>query len=142
MTVRPDPVGLATEFLKKGLGRGPVLVSGLEAAGRAAGLLGNAQCITGAKLFKRAKKSLGIRSVRNGFGSAGEWFWLLVKPPTLSLVAEPSPEIAARIPSSWIDGVARLSQRRPPPDSQIVMGRERRYSPRIQSCGCSRRRGS
>jgi hypothetical protein len=29
---------------------------------------------------------------------------------------EPSPEIAARIPSSWIEGVGRLSQRRPPPD--------------------------
>jgi hypothetical protein len=71
---RPDPVGVATEFLRKRLGEGPVLVSELEATARAAGLLGNGQRITHAKPFKKAKKSLGIRSVRNGFGSAGEWF--------------------------------------------------------------------
>jgi hypothetical protein len=69
---RPDPVGVATEFLRKRLGKGPVLVSELEATARAAGLLGNGQRITHAKPFKKAKKSLGIRSVRNGFGSAGE----------------------------------------------------------------------
>jgi hypothetical protein len=68
------------------------------------------------KPFKRAKKFLGIRSVRNGFGSAGEWFWLLEKQPTLTLVVEPPREVAPRIPSGWIDGVARLGQRRPPPD--------------------------
>jgi hypothetical protein len=32
MTGRPDPVAVATEFLQKGLGKGPVLVSELEAA--------------------------------------------------------------------------------------------------------------
>jgi hypothetical protein len=113
---RPDPVGVATEFLRKELAKGPVLVSELEAAARAAGLLGSGQRISDAKAFKRSKKTIGIRSVRNGFGSAGEWFWLLEKQPTLSLVIEPPPEVAPRIPSGWIDGVARLSQRRPPPD--------------------------
>jgi hypothetical protein len=66
-------VGVAAEFLRKELAKGPVLVSELEAAARAAGLLGSGQRISDAKPFKRAKKSLGIRSVRNGFGSAGEW---------------------------------------------------------------------
>jgi hypothetical protein len=115
MTGRPDRDHLAAEFLRKGLANGPVLVSELEAAAGAAGLLGSDQRISDAKRFKRVKKFLGIRSVRNGFGSAGEWFWLLEKQPT-PLVAEPPPEVAPRIPSGWIDGVGRLSQRRPPPD--------------------------
>jgi hypothetical protein len=115
MTRRPDPVRVATDFLQERLAEGPVLVSELEAAARAAGLLGSGQRITHAKPFKRSKKSLGIQSVRNGFGSAGEWFWLLEKQPT-PLVVEPPPEVAPRIPSGWIEGVARLSQRGPPPD--------------------------
>jgi hypothetical protein len=62
------------------------------------------------------KRSVGIRSVRNGFGSAGEWFWLLEKQPAPSAVAEPDSEAAPRIPSGWVEGVGHLSQRRPPPD--------------------------
>jgi hypothetical protein len=58
MAGRPDPVRLAAEFLRKGLANGPVLVSELEAAARAAGLLGSDQRITHAKPFKRAKKAL------------------------------------------------------------------------------------
>jgi hypothetical protein len=115
MRGRPDPVGVAAEFLRKELAKGPAVVSKLEAMAQAAGLLRGGQRISDAKPFKRAKKSLGIRSVRNGFGSAGEWFWLLERQPT-PIVAEPPPEVAPRIPSSWIDGVARLSQRRPPTD--------------------------
>jgi hypothetical protein len=81
---------------------------------RAAGLLGEHQRITHAKLFKKAKKSLGIRSVRNGFGCAGEWLWLLESPAPL-LVEPPSP-VAPRTHSSWIEGVARLGYHRPPID--------------------------
>ena len=83
MMGRPDPAGVVAEFLRKGLAKGPVLVSDLEVRARGAGLLGHDQPITHAKPFKKAKKSLGIRSVRNGFGSAGEWLWLLEKPPAL-----------------------------------------------------------
>ena len=111
-----DRVSVRTQFLKTRLGKGPVLASELEAAARAAGLLGSDQRISDAKPFKRAKESLGIRSVRNGFGSAGEWFWVLEKQSTPSAVAEPDPEAASRIPSSWIEGVGHLRQRRPPPD--------------------------
>jgi hypothetical protein len=55
MTDRPDPVSVRTKFLQKALGKGPVLVSVLEAAARVAGLLGGAQPITDAKLFKEQK---------------------------------------------------------------------------------------
>ena len=116
MRGRPDPVGVAAEFLRKELAKGPVLVSELEATARTAGLLGSGQRITHAKPFKRAKKSLGVRSVRSGFGSAGEWLWLLEQQHNPSPVAEPASEAAPRIPSSWIEGVARLDQRRPPPN--------------------------
>jgi len=60
---------------------GTLDVTRLEAMARAAGLLGKQQQIQHAKAFKKAKRSLGIRSVRAGFGSTGKWAWLLpVKP--------------------------------------------------------------
>jgi hypothetical protein len=123
MSGRPDPACHAVEFLRKELANGPVLVSELEAAARAAGLLGSDQSISDAKLFKRAKKSLNIRSVRNGFGSAGEWFWLLETPAPL--VADRPSKVAPRIPSSWIEGVGRLTPHRPPPD--VPMHRWRQF---------------
>jgi hypothetical protein len=112
---RPDPAGIRTEFLQEKLAEGPVLVSNLAAMARAAGLLGEGQLITDAKPFKRAKQVLGVRSVRNGFGSRGEWLWLLEMQPTPQ-VAEPSSVVAPRIPSVWIEGVARLGHHRPPTD--------------------------
>jgi hypothetical protein len=42
---------------------------------RATGLLRENQRITHAKLFKAAKKQIGICSVREGFGPQGQWFW-------------------------------------------------------------------
>src|ERR1700730_3832844 len=81
---------------------------------QAAALLVNGQRITHAKLFKQAKKSLGIRSVRSGFGAGGEWLWLLEKPAAPPVTATSS--VVASVPSSWIEGVARLEGRRPPTD--------------------------
>ena len=49
----------------------------LEAKARAAGLLGDKQQIQHAKTFISAKKSLGIKSTRNGFGAGGKWAWFL-----------------------------------------------------------------
>src|SRR5580704_17835680 len=69
--------GIVTEFLRNVLACGAVGVPHLEAMARAAGLLGEGQRITHAKVFKQAKKSLGIRSVRDGFGSGGAWTWVL-----------------------------------------------------------------
>jgi hypothetical protein len=54
MTRRPDPVRVATDFLQERLAEDPVLVSELEAAARAAGLLGSGRRITHAKPFKLA----------------------------------------------------------------------------------------
>jgi hypothetical protein len=76
MTSRPH-AGNVTEFLRNALAAGILGVPKLEATARAAGLLGEGQRITHAKVFKQAKKSLGIRSVRSGFGSEGGWVWVL-----------------------------------------------------------------
>ena len=56
------------EFLQKALAGGALGVPEVEVRARSAGLLGEDQRITHSKLFKRAKKSLCIESVRNGFG--------------------------------------------------------------------------
>jgi hypothetical protein len=135
MTNRPQAAGLVTEFLRDALAGGALGVPKLEVMARAAGLLSEGQSITHAKAFKTAKKSLSIRSVRNGFGDGGKWSWLLEKQPA-SPVSEPSAQLLAgpvsigdtygqahdpkeipadvrRIPSSWIDGVARLDYHRP-----------------------------
>jgi hypothetical protein len=65
------------EFLRHALSERPVPVSRIETAAREAGLLGEGQRLTHAKLFKRAKAVLGIRSKRIGFGADGDWFWQL-----------------------------------------------------------------
>ena len=70
-----------TDFLQCALAGGAVDVSQLEAVARAAGLLAKRQQIQHAKTFKKAKRFLGIRSVRAGFGSTGKWAWLLPAKP-------------------------------------------------------------
>ncbi len=145
MTPRHDPLGVVAEFLGRELCEGPVAASDLEAVARKAGLLGEGQRLTHAKLFKRAKKSLGIRSVRSGFGSDGEWVWLLDKqsaqPNTEGtgqplddrspIAADPQSEAkkealaegdvagaasASHVPLDWIEGVAVLDHSRRPGD--------------------------
>ena len=123
---------VVAEFLQNVLAGDALGVAELEARARTAGLLGEGQRITHAKVFKKAKKSLGIRSVRNGFGDAGEWLWRLERQPASPVskpLAQPPLSIedtyaealeevpadmrARRIPSSWVDGVARLDHHRP-----------------------------
>src|SRR6202048_1973231 len=128
MTVGPID-SLVAEFLRRALADHALGVPKLEVMARAAGLLREGQRITHAKVFKRTKKFLGIKSVRNGFGDGGEWLWRLERRPA-SPVSKPTsiedtyaealdPEEvpadvrARRIPSSWIDGVARLDHHRP-----------------------------
>jgi hypothetical protein len=131
MTDRRHSAGVVA-FLENVLADHGLCVPELEVMARAAGLLGQRQSITHAKVFKKAKKSLGIRSVRNGFGDAGEWLWRLERQPASPVskpLAQPPLSIedtyaealeevpadmrARRIPSSWIDGVARLEHHRP-----------------------------
>jgi hypothetical protein len=68
---------LVSGFLELALADGPVEVTDIETKARAACLLGPTQKITDAKLFKRSKTLLCIRSVRVGFGGAGRWCWEL-----------------------------------------------------------------
>ena len=88
MIGRGQREGVAAEFLRDVLAGGALGVPKLEAMARTAGLLGEGQRITHAKVFKKAKKSLGIRSVRNGFGDADEWLWRLERQPA-SPVSKP-----------------------------------------------------
>ena len=94
MTTRPQSAGVL-EFLRQALTSGGLDVSELEAKARTAGLLGERQQIQHAKAFKKAKKTLGIRSIRDGFGSGGKWAWLM-PPPQASI------EIRS-VPNSYLD---------------------------------------
>jgi hypothetical protein len=120
------------------LAGGALAVGELEAKARAAGLLGEHQQIQHAKSFKKAKKALGIRSIRDGFGSGGQWAWSM--PPQVAQIAivtiansnldaneqpsvrdakppvRPAAEAANRgIVQQWIEGVQRLDYVRCPP---------------------------
>jgi hypothetical protein len=136
---------IVTEFLRNVLAGGALGVPKLEAMARAGGLLGGGQRITHAKVFKQAKKSLGIRSVRDGFGSGGAWTWVLDQqssqtptkgaalPVTQTVVSEihveAGKEVSAKVgvdvgvgkcrfPVAWKMGVAALEGRSPPTDVQ------------------------
>ena len=135
MTVRTHNAAVA-DFLQRALVGGAVDVTQLEARARAAGLLGKQQ-IQHAQAFKKAKRSLGIRSIRDGFGSKGKWAWLLpakpVKPAkkevdctkdgnsceqtrsvSVNLNGLPAELLSGRIPPHWVDGIARLESHRVP----------------------------
>src|SRR5438067_11955729 len=78
ITMRRGPAeAVVTKFLRDSLAVDAERVPKLEAKARAAGLLGERQSITTTKVFKRAKKSLGIRSLRAGFGARSHWRWQL-----------------------------------------------------------------
>jgi len=87
------------DFLQRSLATGAVGVPELEVRARSAGLLGERQQIRHAKAFKKAKKALGIQSIRNGFGSGGKWKWLM--PP------QAAPEIGSVANSAWATNVQR-----------------------------------
>ena len=109
---------LVTEFPGDALALGALGVPELEARARAAGLLGERQCITNAKLFKRVKKVLGIRSRRAGFGVRSQWLWQMPRQSEASIEPElgPGPEPRVAIPIDWVQGVACLDADRPPND--------------------------
>jgi hypothetical protein len=125
------------DFLQRSLVGGAVGVPELEVKARAAGLLGERQQIQHAKAFKKGKKALGIQSIRNGFGSGGEWKWLMPQQaapeigsvansdlatniqrpvrdselPGKSFAVSESPFVVQR----WLGGVQRLDYVRSPP---------------------------
>jgi hypothetical protein len=130
-------------FLKASLSGGAVLVGDLEVKARAAGLLGPRQRITNSKSFKRAKRTLQVRSLRSGFGRGGEWSWVLSNRPDARYAAARDGLSATlperdtygtgqfchdrgksikgmeiepdrRLPRDWIRGVALLTRQKPP----------------------------
>jgi hypothetical protein len=106
---RPD---LISGFLQSILAGGPVTVAVIEDEARAAGLLAPGQEVTGAKLFRRAKKSLGIRSKRVGFGAAGDWFWQLPVPPCLPISERPEQPATKGVPTgvTYVEGASDPEQ--------------------------------
>jgi hypothetical protein len=114
MTIRAREA-VAADFLRKALAVGPLDVPELEMMARAAGLLGEGRTITQAKLFRRVKDAVGIRSVREGFGAGGRWAWELpCGPDAPATIPAATQERSA--PREWVEGVARLEQDRPPAD--------------------------
>jgi hypothetical protein len=109
--------GRVAEFLRLALADGALGVPNLETMARATGLLGEHQRISNAKVFKRAKESLGIKSVRSGFGTGGGWLWQLPSDRDgasgVSSIAEQPARRERRVPADWIEGVARLQYQRP-----------------------------
>jgi hypothetical protein len=105
-----------TEFLRDALAADAVPVPELDEKARAKGLLGERQSITTAKVFKRAKKSLGIRSLRAGFGARSQWRWQLQRQSEGSLKTDSGTarERRGAIPIDWVQGVAYLDPDRPP----------------------------
>jgi hypothetical protein len=126
-----------SDFLNHALAAGALAVGELEAKARAAGFLSERQQIQHSKAFKKAKKALGIRSVRDGFGSDGRWAWLMPpqaapeigsvansdlatnvqRPvrdselPDKSFAASESPSVVKQ----WLEGIQRLDYVRSPP---------------------------
>jgi hypothetical protein len=76
MNIRPAESDVK-RFLRAALRQRARAVVSLEVKARAAGLLSEDQHITDARVFKRAKKSLGIKSMRAGFGARSHWLWQL-----------------------------------------------------------------
>jgi hypothetical protein len=109
---------LVTEFLRGALAVDALGVPELEARARATGLLGQRQSITHIKVFKRAKRSLGIRSVRTGFGARAQWRWQLPRQSEGSLKTDSGTARERRgpIPIDWVQGIACLHPDRPPND--------------------------
>jgi hypothetical protein len=110
---------VVTKFLQHALAAHALGITELDAKARAAGLLGEHQSITTAKVFKRAKKSLGITSRRTGFGAESKWHWQMPPPEQQnesSVEARPEPAPARRIPVDWLEGIACLDDGKPPSD--------------------------
>src|SRR5262249_8706442 len=120
MTIRAREA-VAAEFLRKALAVEPLGVPKLDMMARVAGLLGERQRITTAKVFRRAKISPGILSVRDGFGRGGGWSWELPRnsegrAPTPSKMGLQATGNEGLVPREWMEGVALLEQHRPPAD--------------------------
>jgi hypothetical protein len=107
-----------TKFLRDALAVNAVGVPELDEKAQAKGLLGERHSITHIKAFKRAKKSLGIKSLRAGFGARSRWRWQLPRQSEGSVKTDSGSarERRAPIPIDWLQGLACLHPDRPPND--------------------------
>jgi hypothetical protein len=125
------------DFLRNSLANGGLTVAELEARAYAVGLLSERQRIQHSKPFKRAKKLLGIKSIRGGFGRGGNWAWYMPPQATPKIGsangsnldteehhsvrdAELTDKRATALESScvvqrWLEGVQRFDYMRSPP---------------------------
>jgi hypothetical protein len=114
--------GAEALFLRDVLLDGALAVDELDAKARAVGLLGPHQRVGDSKSFRRAKKALGIRSVRVGFGVEGQWSWALPTASGTDLV-ETAADLAPKAPAP----VAYADHSRPEqlhaPDQRTTSGR-------------------
>ena len=110
MKVRPAELDVG-KFLRAALRQRARAVTSLEVKARAAGLLSEHQHITDARLFKRVKKSLGIKSLRVGFGARSQWLWELPGRDDDAREQDAAPR--PQLPIDWVEGVARLDPDRP-----------------------------
>jgi hypothetical protein len=130
----------AAEFLCRSLAGGALAVPELEVKAREEGLLRQHQQLQHAKAFKTAKRLLGVKSARHGFGKAGVWTWRLppqpsspsanppppphaevhlkeASSPTVSTAGGPALDLPGRcVPPEWVHGVASLDHHRAPQD--------------------------
>ena len=113
--LRPPSETKVTQFLRDALAEDALGAPKLEVMARAAGLLGQRQSITHIRVFKRAKKSLGIRSLRVGFGARSQWRWQLQRQSEGSLKTDSGTarERRGANPIDWVQGVAYLDPDRP-----------------------------
>jgi hypothetical protein len=129
--------GAITDFLRRVLADGALSIGELEAKARLAGFLNEHQQIRHAKSFTKAKKALGIRSIRDGFGRGGKWAWLMPPQAAAEIGSVANSDLATDIqrpvrdselpdksfPASespsvvqqWLEGVQRLDYVRSPP---------------------------
>src|SRR6202011_5895786 len=109
---------IVTKFLRDALAADAVPVPELDEKARGKGLLGERQSITTAKVFKRTKKSLGIRSLRAGFGARSQWRWQLQRQSEGSLKTDSGTarERRGAIPIDGVQGVAYSAPDGPPND--------------------------
>jgi hypothetical protein len=134
-TIHRTSVAVA-DFLRHSLAGGALAASELEAKAREEGLLGQRQQLQNAKAFKTAKRLLGIKSARHGFGKAGVWTWRLppqpsspsanppppplvqvhlkeAPGPTVNTAGAPALDLGGHcVPTEWVHGIGSLDPHR------------------------------
>jgi hypothetical protein len=123
----------AADFLRRSLAGGALAVSELEVRAREEGLLGQRQQLQNAKAFKTAKRLLGIKSARHGFGTAGVWTWRLPpQPSSRSTKPPPLPHAEVHLEEAPSPTVNTAN---PPPPQHAEFHFKEAPSPTVNTAG-------